>query len=83
MAYSEREMTHGADESAPSGADPTEVAAERERDEIEATLASIERAIAGFDDGSYGRCEICGESIEPARLELRATERRCAAHAYE
>jgi DnaK suppressor protein len=58
-----------------------EAAAARELDEIEASLAAIERAIDGFDDGTYGRCEICGQPVEPDRLAARASGRRCAAHA--
>jgi RNA polymerase-binding transcription factor DksA len=56
--------------------------ADRALDEIEAALAAIEQSIAGFDDGSYGRCEICGESVGAERLEARATERRCVTHAH-
>jgi len=32
-------------------------------------LAKVERALAKFDQGSYGLCDECGRSIEPARLE--------------
>jgi DnaK suppressor protein len=60
--------------------EPVEVASERDLDRIEETLAAIERAIASFDDGSYGRCDVCGGAIEEERLAERATERRCAAH---
>jgi DnaK suppressor protein len=60
-----------------------EAAAARELDEIEASLAAIERAIDGFDDGSFGKCEICGRAIEPDRLAARASVRRCAAHATD
>ncbi|HWD24326.1 MAG TPA: TraR/DksA C4-type zinc finger protein [Acidimicrobiales bacterium] len=67
------------------GRDPEEEsfesAAERDLDEVEASLAAIERALEGFDDGSYGKCEICGKPIEPERLAAHASTRRCAAHA--
>jgi len=62
------------------GEEPVEVAAERALDEVEATLAAIERAIESFDDGTYGKCEICGQAIEPDRLAARVADRRCAAH---
>lgn len=68
--------------SADRGSDePFETTLERNLDEIEASLALIERAIEGFDDGTYGLCEICSSPIESDRLEVRASQRRCAAHA--
>jgi RNA polymerase-binding transcription factor DksA len=69
------------EEPAPDGAEESvEVAAERALERIEASLAAIERAIDGFDDGTYGVCEICGHAVEQERLAARASERRCAAH---
>jgi RNA polymerase-binding protein DksA len=32
-------------------------------------LATIDHALHKFDDGSYGKCDVCGEPIDPARLE--------------
>lgn len=32
-------------------------------------LAEVEHALDKFDQGTYGLCEICGQPIEPARLE--------------
>ncbi|GAH48300.1 unnamed protein product [marine sediment metagenome] len=32
-------------------------------------LAKVEYALRKFDEGSYGLCDNCGRSIEPARLE--------------
>jgi len=32
-------------------------------------LAAIDHALQKFDDGSYGKCDVCGEVIDPARLE--------------
>ncbi len=34
------------------------------------TLADVERALAKFDDGTYGICESCGGRIDRARLEI-------------
>lgn len=31
-------------------------------------VAQIDRALQRIQDGSFGRCEICGENIEEARL---------------
>ena len=36
---------------------------------LEDLLANIEHALDKFDEGSYGVCDNCGRSIEPARLE--------------
>ncbi len=41
------------------------------------TLAAVEGALQAMDDGTYGRCAICGQEIEPARLEARPYARRC------
>lgn len=43
-------------------------------------LTGIEEAMLRLRDGSYGRCEVCGEPIPPARLEARPTARTCVAH---
>jgi DnaK suppressor protein len=40
-------------------------------DEMRATLADVERALAKMDDGTYGTCDNCGAPIPPARLEIR------------
>ena len=32
-------------------------------------LAEVEHALHKFDQGTYGLCDICGQPIEPARLE--------------
>ena len=32
-------------------------------------LNTIEHALQKFDAGSYGKCDICGQPIDPARLE--------------
>ncbi|MCZ7526026.1 MAG: TraR/DksA C4-type zinc finger protein [Acidimicrobiia bacterium] len=57
-----------------------------ERGEVEAlagslldTLAEIERALAKFDAGTYGRCDSCGEEIATARLEAMPAARYCIA----
>ncbi len=40
-------------------------------------LAALERVAAG----SYGRCEVCGQAIPAARLEVRPATTRCVQHA--
>jgi DnaK suppressor protein len=37
----------------------------------------IQAALARLAEGTYGRCESCGEPINPARLEVLPTARRC------
>ena len=33
------------------------------------TLVQVEDALRRIEEGSYGKCVICGKPIEPARLE--------------
>ena len=40
-------------------------------------LSEVEHALAKIEDGTYGRCEICGKPIHPARLEALPTARYC------
>jgi RNA polymerase-binding protein DksA len=47
---------------------------ERERDlslvdNVKDLIEKVQRALARIDDGSYGRCEACGEPIEAERLD--------------
>ena len=44
-------------------------------------LDEVERALARLDEGTYGRCEVCGEPIGDARLEVMPTTRFCIDHA--
>jgi RNA polymerase-binding transcription factor DksA len=44
-------------------------------------LAEVDRALTKLDDGTYGRCETCGEPISPARLEAMPAARFCINHA--
>src|SRR3954452_4815720 len=63
-------------------ADSSQVTAERGEAEVIATklretLNEVERALAKFDHGTYGRCEGCGEPIPEARLEAKPAARYC------
>jgi RNA polymerase-binding transcription factor DksA len=40
-------------------------------------LAEIARAGQRLDDGSYGRCERCGQPIGPGRLDARPATTTC------
>ncbi len=48
---------------------------------LQQMLADVERAEAKIADGSYGRCDVCGDVIPEARLEARPWATRCLAHA--
>lgn len=63
-------------------ADTSQVTAERGEAEALAgqlrdTLAEVEAAIGRLENGTYGRCEKCGQPIAPARLEAKPAARRC------
>lgn len=40
-------------------------------------IASVKRALARIEDGTYGECVRCGEDIAPARLEARPEASLC------
>jgi hypothetical protein len=52
----------------------------RELDFIEAGLDELERALERLDDGSYWKCEECGEPLDRALLEEDPTTRRCCSY---
>ena len=67
-------------------ADTSQVTAERgEADVLASTLQEsldeVERALGKLDDGTYGKCEVCGEEIATARLEAMPAARYCITHA--
>ncbi len=49
----------------------------RSIDAVDALLDEVEQALARLDDGSYGRCEQCGEPIAEERLIELAIVRTC------
>ncbi|MHB8532615.1 MAG: TraR/DksA family transcriptional regulator [Solirubrobacteraceae bacterium] len=44
---------------------------------LEASLARTERALVKLREGSYGRCDACGEPIGAARLKARPDSSLC------
>lgn len=46
-------------------------------------IAEIDAALARIEAGTYGRCEVDGGDIDPARLEALPYTRLCAVHAGE
>jgi RNA polymerase-binding transcription factor DksA len=64
---------------------PADVASEtfeREKDvsileNVDEQLRDVEGALKRLDDGTYGRCEICGKDIGDERLRARPEARYC------
>ncbi|HYF11971.1 MAG TPA: TraR/DksA C4-type zinc finger protein [Actinomycetota bacterium] len=64
---------------------PADVASEtfeREKDvsileNVDEQLRDVDGALKRLDDGSYGRCEICGKDIGDERLRARPEARYC------
>jgi RNA polymerase-binding transcription factor len=44
---------------------------------LAAKYADVERALAKFDEGTYGICDRCGATITDARLEARPASVLC------
>ncbi|MDN5931338.1 MAG: TraR/DksA C4-type zinc finger protein [Pseudonocardia sp.] len=42
---------------------------------------SVQEALGRVEDGSYGRCAVCGEQIDDERLDARPEVRTCREHA--
>jgi DnaK suppressor protein len=66
-------------------ADAASDAFEREKefsilDTIQAELEDVERALKRLDDGTYGTCQACGETIGDERLEAVPAARFCLEH---
>ena len=53
--------------------------AEGGRTEYLAELAALDAAEARVADGTYGVCEVCGQRIPGAQLELRPARTMCVA----
>jgi RNA polymerase-binding transcription factor DksA len=78
---SAREGSNSDDEHDPEG---TTLAFERSQSDAlfqqaMLRLKDIDAALARLDAGTYGRCEVCGEPIAPARLTARPEARTCVA----
>lgn len=67
-------------------ADSAQVAAEQGENralasQLREQLDDIDAALRRLDDGTYGRCEVCGVAIADARLEAMPATRWCIEHA--
>lgn len=49
-------------------------------DNLQEILDQVHRAQAKLDEGSYGRCDECGEPIAEGRLEVRSWSTHCLRH---
>lgn len=49
-------------------------------DVLETRLNNIKRALEKMESGTYGTCELCGETIETDRLEANPSARTCKTH---
>jgi RNA polymerase-binding transcription factor DksA len=47
---------------------------------VEAELLDVDRALERLDDGTYGRCDACGEAIGDERLASVPAARFCVRH---
>jgi RNA polymerase-binding transcription factor len=82
----ERRLTNiSRDLSQPPDPDWDEMAIEQEDDDalehqaalVEREIASVKRALARLEDGTYGTCVRCGAEIAPARLNARPEAALC------
>lgn len=48
---------------------------------VELQRRRVQDALRRLDDGSYGRCEVCGKDIDDERLEARPEAPTCREHA--
>ena len=75
----------------PLNADSGEQAVEKEDDAalegqgllVSREIASVKRALARLDDGTYGECVRCGNAIAEARLEVRPEAALCIDCAHQ
>lgn len=49
--------------------------------EVKEELGFVNHALARIESGNYGECEICGEDIDPKRLQAIAYATLCMQHA--
>ena len=48
---------------------------------LQETLRDVDIALKKLDEGTFGKCEVCGEDIAEARLEAMPAARYCINHA--
>lgn len=53
------------------------------QDQLDARLTDVDAALERIEQGTYGRCAVCGKEIQPERLEARPATRHCLEHQEE
>ena len=48
--------------------------------QLEIRLQEVKVALTKIENGTYGKCEVCGEDIEEDRLEANAAAKTCKKH---
>jgi RNA polymerase-binding transcription factor DksA len=66
-------------------ADSASDAFEREKEfsileQVQAELAAVDRALQRLDAGTYGTCDVCGDTITDERLAVMPATRFCVGH---
>jgi RNA polymerase-binding transcription factor DksA len=66
-------------------ADSASDAFEREKEfsileQVQAELAAVDRALQRLDEGTYGTCDVCGDTIADERLAVMPAARFCIGH---
>jgi DnaK suppressor protein len=51
--------------------------------DLRSELDEVEQALVRINDGTYGKCQVCGEQINPERLEARPAAIYCIQHQRE
>jgi len=49
--------------------------------QLEIQLNDVKTSLEKIKDGTYGKCEVCGETIPEERLEANPSARTCISHA--
>ena len=57
------------------------IAAVSAEEKLQTMLSEVKRAQEKLAEGTYGRCDECGDEIAPGRLEARPWATRCVQHA--
>ncbi len=47
---------------------------------LQSRLYDVERALKKIEDGTYGKCDVCGAKIEADRLDANASAKTCKEH---
>jgi len=48
--------------------------------QLEIRLNKVKEALSKIEDGSYGKCTVCGEPIEEDRMEANPSAMTCKSH---